>query len=142
VDRQIRHLGHLLDDLLDVSRITRGRIEIEPERVTLQSCIDLALETTQPLIQEKQHRLALDTWSEPLWVNADKVRLAQCVANLLTNAAKYTEPGGDIQLRSFAEADTAVVEVTDTGVGMPSELIPRVFELFVQGERPLDRSQG
>ncbi|HEY0940465.1 MAG TPA: response regulator [Steroidobacter sp.] len=142
VDRQIRHLGHLLDDLLDVSRITRGRIEIEPERVTLQSCIDLALETTQPLLQEKQHRLTLDTWSEPLWVNADKVRLAQCIANLLTNSAKYTEPGGDIQLRCLAETDAAVIEITDTGVGMPPELIPRVFELFVQGERPLDRSQG
>jgi signal transduction histidine kinase len=140
--RQIRHLGRLLDDLLDVSRITRGRIEIDPQQVTLQSCIDLALETTQPLLQEKQHRLALDSWPEPLWVHADKVRLAQCIANLLTNAAKYTEPGGHIQLRSFAQADSAVIEVTDNGVGMPPELIPRVFDLFVQGERPLDRSQG
>ncbi|HEY0682960.1 MAG TPA: response regulator [Steroidobacter sp.] len=142
VDRQIRHLGHLLDDLLDVSRITRGRIEINRERLTLQSCIDLALETTQPLIQEKQHRLALDLLPEPLWVDADKVRLAQCIANLLTNAAKYTEPGGEIRLRAFAEAGAAVVEIIDTGIGMPEELIPRVFELFVQGERSLDRSLG
>lgn len=142
VERQIRHLGHLLDDLLDVSRVTRGRIEIDPERLTLQSCIDLALETTQPLIQEKRHRLTLDYWPEPLWVNADKVRFAQCIANLLTNAVKYTEPGGDIRLHTFIENNAAVVEVTDTGVGMPAELIPRVFELFVQGERPLDRSQG
>lgn len=142
VDRQIRHLGRLLDDLLDVSRITRGRIELNPERLTLQSCIDLALETTQPLIQEKQHRLTLDAWPGPLWVNADKVRLAQCIANLLTNAAKYTPAGGEIHVRAFTESNAAVVEITDTGMGMPAELIPRVFELFVQGERALDRSQG
>lgn len=142
VDRQIRHLGRLLDDLLDVSRITRGRIEINRERLTLQSCVDLALETTQPLIQEKQHRLTLDLCPEPLWMDADKVRLAQCIANLLTNAAKYTEPGGEIRLRAFVEANAAVVEVNDTGIGMPAELIPRVFELFVQGERSLDRSLG
>lgn len=142
VDRQIRHLGRLLDDLLDVSRITRGRIEINRERLTLQSCVELALETTQPLIQDKQHRLSLDLWPEPLWVNADKVRLAQCIANLLTNAAKYTASGGDIRVRAFTENNVATVEITDTGIGMPAELIPRVFELFVQGERALDRSQG
>ncbi|MBM0107862.1 response regulator [Steroidobacter sp. S1-65] len=142
VDRQIRHLGRLLDDLLDVSRITRGRIEINRERLTMQSCIDLALETTQPLIQEKQHRLTLGLCAEPLWVDADKVRLAQCIANLLTNAAKYTEPGGEIRLRGFAEDGAAVVEISDTGIGMPAELIPRMFELFVQGERSLDRSLG
>ncbi|MDY6948733.1 MAG: response regulator [Pseudomonadota bacterium] len=142
VDRQTRQLGRLLDDLLDVSRVTRGRIELNPERLTLQSCIELALETTQPLIQERQHRLTLDLWPAPLWLNADKVRLAQCIANLLTNAAKYTQSGGDIRVRGFAQGHEAVVEITDTGAGMPAELIPRVFELFVQGERGLDRSQG
>lgn len=142
VDRQIRHLRRLLDDLLDVARITQGRIEIYRERLTLQSCIELALETTQSLIDEKDHRLAIDARPEPLWVNADKVRFAQCISNLLTNAAKYTERGGHIHVRAFIEGGTAVVEIADSGIGMPAELIPRVFELFVQGERGLDRAQG
>lgn len=142
VERQIGHLGHLLDDLLDVSRITQGRIEINRERLTLQSCIDIALESTQPLIQEKKHRLTSSISPEPLWVNADKVRLAQCIANLLTNAAKYTEPGGEIHVRTMAENGSAMVAIADNGIGMPVELIPRMFELFVQGERALDRSQG
>lgn len=142
VERQIGHLGRLLDDLLDVSRITQGRIEIVRERLTLQSCIDIALETTQPQIQEKKHRLTLSMCPEPLWVNADKVRLAQCIANLLTNAAKYTDSGGEIHVRTMTEDNAAVVSITDNGIGMPSELIPRVFELFAQGERALDRSQG
>jgi PAS domain S-box-containing protein len=142
VERQINQLGHLLDDLLDVSRITQGRIENNRERLTLQSCIDIAVETTQPLIQDKKHRLTLSMRPEPLWVDADKVRLAQCIANLLTNAAKYTEPGGEIHLRTIVEDHTAVVAITDNGIGMPVELIPGMFELFVQGERALDRSQG
>lgn len=142
VERQIGHLGHLLDDLLDVSRLTQGRIEINRERLTLQSCIDIALETTQPQIQEKKHRLTLSMCPEPLWVDADRVRLAQCIANLLTNAAKYTEPGGEIRVRTMIEDSAAVVSITDNGVGMPAELMSRVFELFEQGERPLDRSQG
>jgi signal transduction histidine kinase/FixJ family two-component response regulator len=142
VERQIAHLGHLLDDLLDVSRITQGRIEIDRERLTLQSCIDVAIETTQPQIQEKKHRLTVSMCPEPLWVCADKVRLAQCIANLLTNAAKYTEPGGEIDVRTMTQDNAAVVSITDNGIGMPAELIPRVFELFEQGERGLDRSQG
>jgi CheY-like chemotaxis protein len=142
VERQISHLGHLLDDLLDVSRITQGRIEINRERLILQLCIDIAVETTQPLLQEKKHRLTLSTRPEPLWVDADKVRLAQCIANLLTNAAKYTEAGGEIHLRTIVEDHTAVVAITDNGIGMPVELIPGMFELFVQGERALDRAQG
>jgi PAS domain S-box-containing protein len=142
VERQIGHLGHLLDDLLDVSRITQGRIEISRQRLTVQSCIDIAIEITQPLIQEKKHRLTLSMCPEPLWVDADKVRLAQCIANLLTNAVKYTEAGGEIHVRTTAEGQSAVVAITDNGIGMPVELIPRMFELFVQGERQLDRSQG
>ena len=142
VERQIGHLGHLLDDLLDVSRITQGRIEIDRERLTLQSCIDVALETTQPQLQEKKHRLTLSMCPEPLWVCADKVRLAQCIANLLTNAAKYTEPGGEIHVRTMIEDGAAVVSITDNGIGMSAELLPRVFELFEQGDRTLDRSQG
>jgi PAS domain S-box-containing protein len=142
VERQIGHLGHLLDDLLDVSRITQGRIEINRERLTLQSCIDIALETAQPLIQEKKHRLTLSMSPEPLWVSGDRVRLAQCLANLLTNAAKYTDAGGEIQVRTLTENNAAIVSIADNGAGLPPELIPRMFELFAQGERSLDRSQG
>nr|WP_298728557.1 response regulator [uncultured Steroidobacter sp.] len=142
VERQIGHLGRLLDDLLDVSRITQRRIEINRERLGLQSCIDIALDTTQPLIQEKKHRLTLSMCPEPLWVYGDKARLAQCISNLLTNAAKYTDPGGEIHVRTMIEHGSAVVAITDDGIGMPPELISSVFELFVQGERPLDRSQG
>ena len=142
VERQIGHLGRLLDDLLDVSRITQRRIEINRERLGLQSCIDIALDTTQPLIQEKKHRLTLSMCPEPLWVYGDKARLAQCISNLLTNAAKYTDPGGEIHVRTMIEHGSAVVAITDNGIGMPPELISSVFELFVQGERPLDRSQG
>jgi PAS domain S-box-containing protein len=142
VERQIRHLGRLLDDLLDVSHITRGRIELQRERLTLQSCVEHALETTQPLIAEKQLQLTVDMDAEPIWVNADRARFTQCIANVLTNAAKYTEPGGEIHVRASTDNHTAIIDVTDTGIGMPSELTPHVFELFAQGERTLDRSQG
>ena len=142
IERQTQHLGRLLDDLLDVARITRGRIDIQRETVTLQSCLDLALETAQPIIQERRHRLTTSQWFEPLWLSADKVRLSQCIVNLLTNAARYTEPGGEIFIRMLIEATEAVVEVRDTGVGIAPEFLPRIFELFAQSERSLDRSQG
>jgi len=142
IERQIGHMSRLLDDLLDVARITQGRIEIRREPVTLQSCVDLALETAQPLIQERRHRLTIAQWFEPLWLSGDKVRLAQCITNLLTNAAKYTDAGGEIWLRMFADGTSVGVEVKDTGQGIAPELWPHIFDLFVQGDRPLDRSQG
>jgi CheY-like chemotaxis protein len=108
----------------------------------LQACFDLALETTQPLIRARGHRFVISPGPEPLWIHADKVRLAQCIANLLTNAAKYTESSGEIQVRMFAAGNDATIEVADNGVGMPAEFLPHAFELFAQTERPLDRSQG
>ncbi|MET0533914.1 MAG: PAS domain S-box protein, partial [Steroidobacter sp.] len=142
IERQIRHMSRLLDDLLDVARITQGHIEIRRELVPLQACVDLALETAQPLIQEKRHRLTTMQWFEPLWVSCDTVRIAQCITNLLTNAAKYTDAGGEIRLEMSGDEDFISIQVQDSGQGISTELLPQVFELFVQDDRPLDRSQG
>lgn len=142
IERQIGHMSRLLDDLLDVARITQGRVEIRHELLTLQTCVELALETAQPLIHERRHRLTTTQWFEPLWLSGDKVRLAQCITNLLTNAAKYTDVGGEIWLRMFADETSIGVEVQDSGQGISTDLLPHVFDLFVQGDRPLDRSQG
>jgi signal transduction histidine kinase len=142
VRRQAQSLSRLLDDLLDVARITQGRIRLHCEVVTVVDCLTLALETTQPLIREKGHNLTVTHSGHPPYVHADRVRLAQCLANLLTNAAKYTEPGGDIRVRSYTDNHDVVIEVTDTGAGIDPEFLPHVFDLFTQGERGLDRSQG
>jgi PAS domain S-box-containing protein len=142
IERQIRQMSKLLDDLLDVTRITQGRVEIRRELVTLQACVDLALETAQSQIQRRRHRLTTTQWYEPLWVSVDKIRLGQCITNLLTNAAKYTAEGGEIRLQIFADENTVGIEVRDTGQGISPELLPRIFEWFVQGDRSLDRSGG
>jgi CheY-like chemotaxis protein len=142
VHRQAVHLARLLDDLLDVARVTQGRIELRREVVSLATCIDQALETAQPLIREKAHRVTLTQMPSPLYVNVDKVRLAQCIANVLINAAKYTDDGGEIRIRPSVEGRLALVEVSDTGVGIAPDFLSRVFDLFAQSERALDRSQG
>ncbi len=142
VQRQAAHLSRLLDDLLDVARITRGRIELKRELVPLAACVELALETADPLIKEKGHRLFIEPAVPGLVVNADRVRIAQCVTNLLSNAAKYTDPGGEIRLRQYVDQSQAVIEVSDTGMGISAQFLPHVFDLFAQGERALDRAQG
>jgi two-component system, sensor histidine kinase len=142
VKRQVIQLSRLVDDLLDVSRITEGRIELRRAPTEVSAILAQARESTEPLFREKQHRLALQEPSEPLYVQGDHVRLVQSVANILTNAAKYTDPGGDIRLSLRREANEAVIAVTDNGIGISSELLPRLFDLFVQGERSLDRAQG
>jgi signal transduction histidine kinase len=142
VRRQVKQLARLVDDLLDIARITEGRIQLERQPVELSAVISHALETVQPLIREKQHRVVTTSTAEPLYVNADVARLIQCVANILTNAAKYTDRCGQINVELRAEHGLAVLEIVDNGVGITPELLPRVFELFVQGDRTLDRSQG
>jgi CheY-like chemotaxis protein/two-component sensor histidine kinase len=142
VRRQAQSLSRLLDDLLDVARLTQGRIQLHCEVVTIDDCLTLALETTQPLIREKGHNFTVTHSRQPLYVHADRVRLAQCLANLLTNAAKYTAPGGEVRVRSHTDNRDVVIEVTDTGTGIAAEFLPHVFDLFTQGERDLDRSQG
>jgi CheY-like chemotaxis protein len=142
IRRQAMHLSRLLDDLLDVARVTQGRIELRRAVAPLTGCIHLALETAQPLVREREHRLTVSETFQPLHVNADRVRLAQAIGNIIINAAKYTPPGGDIRVRTFSENNQAAIEVSDTGVGMTSEFLPKVFDLFAQGDRSLDRSQG
>ena len=142
VRRQAISLSRLLDDLLDVARITQGRIELHREVISVDTCLALALETTQPLIREKSHTVKVTHAGSPIYVDADRIRLAQCVVNLLTNAAKYTERGGEIRVHSYADDADAVIEVMDTGAGISSALLPHIFDLFAQGERALDRSLG
>ena len=142
MERQVCHMVRLVDDLLEVSRITRGKIELRKERVELLAVIQSAVETSRPLIEEARHRLAVTLPPEPLALEADPVRLAQVIANLLNNAAKYTEEGGQIWLTARREADEAVVSVRDTGLGIPADMLPRVFDMFAQVDRTLKRSQG
>ncbi len=142
IRRQAMHLSRLLDDLLDVARVTQGHIELRRTVGPLAGCIHQAIETAQPLVREREHRLTVSETFQPLHVNADRVRLAQAIGNIIINAAKYTPPGGDIRIRTFSENDQAAIEVSDTGGGITPEFLPKVFDLFAQGDRSLDRSQG
>jgi PAS domain S-box-containing protein len=142
IERQVSQLQHLVDDLLEVSRITTGRVQLRQERVALRGIIDGAVETARPLIDQRKHELSLSMPKEILWLNADAARLEQVVVNLLTNAAKYTEEKGHIWLSVQAEGDECVLRVRDTGIGIAPALLPKIFDLFTQAERSLDRSQG
>jgi signal transduction histidine kinase len=142
IQRQAVHLGRLLDDLLDVARTTQGRIELRREVIDVATCVHLAIEMAEPLIRSKAHQLTLTQMLEPICVSADKLRLAQCVANVLVNAAKYTPDGGEIRIRTHVDGREAVVEITDNGIGIAPEFLPRIFDLFAQSERGLDRAQG
>ena len=142
IARQVTHLTRLVDDLLDVSRITQGRIELRRRVVPVSEVVSRALETVDPLLQAKHHRVSLVSGRTRLTVNGDPERLVQCVANVLSNAAKYTDAAGDIRVETREEADCAVISVSDNGVGMSSDLLPSVFDLFVQADRSLDRAQG
>ncbi len=140
--RQTDQLARLLDDLLEVARITQGRIELRREIVAVQDCIQMAVEGVDPMIRERQQRLSLAQNGSSIFVHADKVRLTQCIANLLTNAAKFTPADGHIRVTSRIEADQAIIEVSDTGVGISADLLPQLFDMFVQGQKSLDRSEG
>jgi signal transduction histidine kinase/CheY-like chemotaxis protein len=142
VQRQGRHMARLLDDLLDVSRITHGKIELRKEPVDLAAVVENALQTSRPFIEAGQHEVSICLPPEPLRVEADPTRLEQVITNLLNNAAKYTESGGCIWVTAQREGDDAVVRVRDTGVGISPALLPHVFDLFTQASRPLDRPQG
>ncbi|HET9266633.1 MAG TPA: response regulator, partial [Vicinamibacterales bacterium] len=142
VERQVKHLTRLVDDLLDISRITQGRIELHRGAVRLEQVIAQAVEAVDPLIRQQRHRITIVNSRKPLVVNADPERLVQCVGNILTNAAKYTPPNGEIRVESGEEQGEARIAITDNGVGLPADLLPHVFDLFVQGQRTLDRAQG
>ena len=142
IDRQTRHLSRLVDDLLDVSRIVRGQIVLQREEIDLAEIVRHGVETSRPLIRSRGHRLHVQLPQRPVWLPGDLTRLAQVLSNLLNNAAKYTDEGGDIWLEAQFEGQEAVLRVRDTGAGIAPSLLPRVFELFAQAERTLDRSQG
>ncbi|MBI2876000.1 MAG: hybrid sensor histidine kinase/response regulator [Candidatus Tectomicrobia bacterium] len=142
IERQVRHLARLLDDLLEVSRITRDRIELRPHRLDLSHILSDAVEASHPDIDGRGHCLLVSWPEETLWVRADRTRMVQVVTNLLKNAAKYTEPGGTIWLTLTREGSQAMIAVRDTGLGIAPELLPRIFDLFFQADRSLDRSQG
>ena len=142
VERQVRHLTRLVDDLLDISRITQGRIQLHRAPVRLEQVIVQAVEAVDPLIRQQRHRITIVNSRKPLVVNGDPERLVQCVVNILTNAAKYTPPNGEIRVESGEEQGQVWVSISDNGVGLAPDLLPHVFDLFVQGERTLDRAQG
>jgi len=142
MERQVQHLVRLVDDLLDVSRVMRGRIELRKERLDLATVIGHAVETAQPVIQAQGHELTVAISPSPIAVEADPVRLTQVVGNLLTNAAKYTPPGGHIWLTTERDGEWAVIRVRDSGIGLAPEMLSRVFDLFVQVDNSVARSQG
>src|SRR5262249_50422217 len=134
MERQMAHMVRLVGDLLDVSRISRGKLELRKERVELAAVVHNALEACDPGIKERHHNLRVALPAEPVFVDADKTRLAQVLANLLSNAAKYTDKGGRIWLNVERHAGEAVVTVRDTGVGIPAPMLPAVFDMFTQGD--------
>jgi len=132
MERQLQHMARLLDDLLDVSRISRGKITLQHERIDLRDVVDAAVEANRPLIEEMGHVFSVSAPSEPAFLNADPVRFAQVLSNLLNNAAKYTPPGGRIALKAEHLGDEVEVSVTDNGIGISSESLESIFEMFTQ----------
>ena len=142
IERQVTHLTRLVDDLLDVSRIARGKVELKTQVMELAEILVKAIEMASPLVEERGHMLSVDVPTRGLGINADPTRMSQVISNLLTNAAKYTPPGGRISVQAQRIGDEVVLRVRDTGMGIPPEILPRIFELFVQDRQAIDRSQG
>jgi PAS domain S-box-containing protein len=142
IGRQVRHLTGLVDDLLDVSRVTRGLVELQRDRVDLKAVVASAVEQARPLVEARHHRLDQSMDAAPAWVDGDRIRLVQVVANLLNNAAKYTPQGGAIALALEVGDSKVTIAVRDNGIGIGPDLLPQVFELFTQAERTPDRAQG
>jgi PAS domain S-box-containing protein len=142
MERQIAHMSRLLDDLLDISRITRGTLELKKAPAELTSVLSAAIETARPLLDAKHHGLSLDFPKEAMRLEADAVRLAQVFSNLLINAAKYTDPHGKIQLSARREGDEIVVSVRDNGIGISAEMAPKLFTMFAQADSVHDRTEG
>ncbi len=142
IDRQARQMTRLVDDLLDVSRITTGKLALQKGRIELAAVAQGAIETSRPLIEQCGHELSVELTPEPTMLCGDMTRLSQVLSNLLNNAAKYTERGGSIRLTATRQADEVLISVTDTGMGITPEMLPHIFEMFAQGDRNLDRSLG
>ena len=142
IGRQVRQIVHLVDDLMEVSRITRGKIDLRLERVPAAEIVHAAVETSQPAIEQAGHQLSVVLPDEPLVLMADRVRLTQVFANLLNNAARYTDPGGRIRIDVWSEDGQMLASVRDTGIGIPPEALPRVFDMFAQAHRAVGRGDG
>jgi PAS domain S-box-containing protein len=142
MERQLEAMVRLIDDLMDVNRISRGRIELRRQAVEVARIVQQAVETSGPLIEAGRHTLTVDVAPGPLVVDADETRMAQVLSNLLNNAAKYTEPGGRIRLSATRDHGKVVISVKDTGVGIPRAMLPRIFDLFTQVDRSLEKAQG
>ena len=142
IERQIQHMARLLDDLLDVSRITRNRLELRRERVTLREVLDAALETTRPLLASRHQGVTTALPEEPVYFDGDPVRLAQVFSNLLSNASKYSDAGAQVRLTASLGDGTVTVAVLDDGIGIAPEMLPHVFEMFSQASQAIGRSQG
>ena len=141
-ERQLEHMARLLDDLLDVSRITTGRVELKPRNVALGPLVQDALDGTRALYNERRHDLRVEMPEEPVWLDVDPPRITQVLVNLLTNAAKYTDPGGRVELTVARDGDDVAIRVSDNGIGFAPEMKERLFVLFNQEERALERSAG
>jgi PAS domain S-box-containing protein len=141
-ERQVRHLSRLIDDLLDVSRITHGKIGLRTVRLQVREIVDRALGAARHAVEARRHQLVVSLPEEPVWLTGDPVRLDQMLVNLVLNAVKYTDPGGVISVIVAAEDDVVEVRVRDTGIGIPADMLDRVFDLFTQGTRTLDRAEG
>ncbi len=142
MERQLMHMVRLIDDLLDISRINSGKIRLETGRISLRAAMDTAVEISRPAIEARGHQLIINLPAQDIELMADSTRLAQALGNLLNNAAKYTPTGGRIRLSARQEDATAVLEISDNGVGIPADMLQNVFSLFTQVGRTLDRSQG
>jgi len=142
IERQVGHMVRLVDDLLDISRITKGKLRLNKEQVELRGIVNSAAEAVRPLLDARKHEFSVSLPTEPIWVEADPVRLEQVVVNLLNNAAKYTNPRGLIRLSVGSAGGEATIKVWDNGLGMPPEMLPRVFDLFTQVDHTLSRSHG
>ena len=142
VERQVAHLAHIVDDLLDVSRITRGKIELRKEVLSVNEVVMHALDSCRSLLTDRRHTVEVRPSEEELWVDADPTRLSQVVINLIHNAAKYTPAGGRIVIAVMRDNDGVAIRIRDTGIGISASLLPKVFDLFVQGDHSLDRTAG
>jgi signal transduction histidine kinase len=143
VGRQVEHLARLVDDLLEVSRITRGKVALQKLPVRLESIVRSALDVARPLMDSQRHHVSVDsTATTDLWIEADPVRMSQVLGNLLHNAAKFTPAGGEIRVITALRDDAVEIAVEDNGVGIPADVLPGIFELFAQADRSLDRAQG
>jgi PAS domain S-box-containing protein len=141
-ERQVQHMSRLLDDLIDVARVSRGNMELRKELIDVDVAVASAVEAIRPLIQEQRHQLTVAVPPRTLWIEADPARIEQVLINLLTNSVKYTDPGGHIWVTAEAENGEVVLRVRDSGIGIDPIMLPRIFELFVQAERRMDRAVG